>query len=76
MALVIGNDTYRNVNTLEKAVNDARAVAKTLREVGFEVIEGENLDRRAMNQLLSEFIGKISPGGVSLLYFAGHGVQI
>ncbi len=76
VALVVGNNAYRNVAALAKAVNDARAVAKTLKEVGFEVIERENLDRRGMNQALSEFVDRLSAGGVGLFYFAGHGVQI
>ncbi|MGO8866051.1 MAG: caspase domain-containing protein [Alphaproteobacteria bacterium] len=76
VALVIGNNAYLNVRSLEKSLNDARAVAATLRDVGFEVIERENLDRRGMNQALTEFVQKISGGGVGLFYYAGHGVQI
>jgi len=75
-ALVIGNSAYRNVRSLEKTLNDARAVASALQEVGFEVIERENLDRRGMNQALTEFAERISRGGVGLFYYAGHGVQI
>ena len=42
MALVIGNDAYQQVPKLQKAVNDARAVGDTLKDIGFEVavIEG------------------------------------
>lgn len=76
VALVIGNDAYRNVSPLKKAINDARAVAHALQSIGFQAIERENVDRRGMNQALTEFIGKISGGGVGLLYYAGHGVQI
>ncbi|MGO8869607.1 MAG: caspase domain-containing protein, partial [Alphaproteobacteria bacterium] len=76
VALVIGNSAYRNVRSLEKTLNDARAVARTLRDVGFEVIERENLDRRGMNEALTEFVERISGGGVGLFYYAGHGVQI
>ncbi|MGO8865560.1 MAG: caspase domain-containing protein, partial [Alphaproteobacteria bacterium] len=76
VALVIGNSAYRNVRSLEKTLNDARAVARTLREVGFAVIERENLDRRGMNEALTEFVDRISGGGVGLFYYAGHGVQI
>jgi uncharacterized caspase-like protein len=51
VALVIGNDRYANLPTheqLQKAVNDARAVGEVLKSIGFEVIPGENLDRRAL----------------------------
>jgi TPR repeat protein len=76
VALVIGNNHYVNVGGLEKAVPDARLMAETLRSVGFEVIEREDLDRRAINLALGQFVDKIGAGGVGLLYFAGHGVQI
>ncbi|HUI19135.1 MAG TPA: caspase family protein [Alphaproteobacteria bacterium] len=76
VALVIGNNAYRHVRSLEKTLNDARAVAGALRDVGFEVLERENLDRRGMNQALTEFVERISGGGVGVFYYAGHGVQI
>ncbi|MBO0754430.1 MAG: caspase family protein [Bradyrhizobiaceae bacterium] len=41
MALVIGNDRYVNLaanEQLQKAVNDARAVRGTLRQIGFDVV--------------------------------------
>ena len=37
LALVIGNDDYRNVPRLKKAVNDARAVSAELTRLGFAV---------------------------------------
>lgn len=76
VALVIGNDAYQGVPKLEKAANDARAVGKELAKVGFDVMSYTNLDRRAMNQAISQFIDKISGGGVGVLFFAGHGVQL
>lgn len=76
VALVIGNDAYQGVTKLEKAANDARAVGKELEKVGFEVMSYTNLDRRSMNQAINKFIEKISGGGVGVLFFAGHGVQL
>jgi hypothetical protein len=76
VALVIGNDAYQGVPKLEKAANDARAVGKELEKVGFEVMSYTNLDRRSMNQAIGKFTEKISGGGVGVLFFAGHGVQL
>jgi hypothetical protein len=48
VALVIGNDRYANLaanEQLQKAVNDARAVGGALKQIGFDVISGENLGR-------------------------------
>ncbi|MBT9288711.1 SUMF1/EgtB/PvdO family nonheme iron enzyme [Prosthecodimorpha staleyi] len=76
VALVIGNDRYASVTPLRKAVNDARAVAAVLKEIGFEVISGENLSRRELNRKLGEFDQAIGPGDTALFYFAGHGVAL
>lgn len=75
VALVIGNNAYREVPRLTTAVNDARAMARELEQVGFEVLLREDVDRRAMNRAVEDFVAKIA-GGVGLLFYAGHGVQI
>lgn len=76
VALVIGNDAYSNLPKLQKAVNDARAVAASLRDIGFEVVEGENLTRRETNRKLADFEAALSPGDQAFFFFAGHGVAI
>jgi len=73
-ALVIGNAAYKH-NPLNNAVNDARAMAQTLRSVGFEVTLEENLDQKRMKKAILAFGRGIAKGGVGLFYFAGHGVQ-
>ncbi len=75
VALVIGNDIYRHIPKLENAVNDAEAMAKELRDVGFEVLRHSNLDRRGMNVAIRDFEKRIEGGGVGVFFFAGHGVQ-
>ena len=79
VALVIGNNTYTNLpddQQLKTAVNDARAVANTLGQLGFEVITGENLSRSAFSARFDELTRKLSPGDTALFYFAGHGVSL
>jgi len=39
LALVIGNGPYVNVTRLPNPPNDARAIARALREIGFEVLK-------------------------------------
>ena len=48
VALVIGNAAYKSVSTLQNPVNDSRAMAKSLRTLGFEVIERENASREGL----------------------------
>lgn len=76
VALVIGNNTYQNLPTLDKAVNDANAVASELKKVGFEVAAYTNVGQKRMNQAINEFVQRVSGGGVGVFFFAGHGVQI
>jgi ABC-type sugar transport system substrate-binding protein len=42
VALVIGNNDYKNVPKLQKAVNDARTMGETLKKLGFSVMVAEN----------------------------------
>jgi len=76
IALVLGNAAYRHADALRNPVNDARAMAAALRQTGFDVILKENATRREMTEAMREFAGKVSPGGVALFYYAGHGVQV
>jgi hypothetical protein len=76
VALVIGIDAYDNLPTLQKAVNDEKAVAGALTRLGFDVVTGENLSRREMNAKLAELDQKIAPGDTVFFFFAGHGVAL
>ena len=76
LALVIGNGAYRNAPPLPNPANDAHAVAKTLREIGFHVIEATDLDRTGMERALLDFLQKAPSANVRLLFYAGHGVQV
>ena len=79
VALVIGNDKYVNLDLhaqLKRAVNDARAVSRAFKELGFEVIEIEDVGRSAFNAQWQEFLGTVGEGDVVAFYFSGHGVEI
>jgi Caspase domain len=75
VALVIGNGAYA-ASPLKNPVNDARAMAQALRELGFEVIYKENTTREEMKRAVRIFGEKIRGGGVGLFYYAGHGIQV
>jgi caspase domain-containing protein len=75
MALVIGNSAYPEV-PLRNPVNDVRAMARTLRELGFTVIARENASKRTMETAILEFGRQLAGGGVGFFYYAGHGLQV
>jgi hypothetical protein len=76
VALVIGNGNYVNVGVLTNPANDARAVAESLRAIGFDVTEGVDLGRSQMEDQIRAFLNKATSAKVALLYYAGHGMQI
>jgi hypothetical protein len=55
VAFVIGNGAYKNVPQLPNPPIDAKTMASTLRNVGFDVVEGYNLTRDKMTEKLLEF---------------------
>jgi len=75
VALVIGNAAYES-SPLRNPVNDVRAMAAALKDVGFEVAKLENATRKEMKQAIDRFGTSIQSGGVGLFYFSGHGMQV
>lgn len=74
VALVIGNGAYPSAS-LAFTGNDAAAMAETLRQSGFAVTEGLNLNAVDMRRAVTEFAKQADSAQVVLFYFAGHGVQ-
>lgn len=77
-ALVFGNAAYTAPDqALKNPVADARLMARTLRELKFDVSLREDMDRRSMLAALQEFSAVLrKTKGIGFLYFAGHGVQV
>jgi uncharacterized caspase-like protein len=76
VAFVVGNGAYKNVAQLPNPPIDAKAMASTLRNVGFEVIEGSNLTRDQMTEKLLDFGRKAQGSDVAVFYYAGHGIAV
>jgi len=75
-ALVIGNGAYAHVRRLPNPANDARAIASALRDLGFDVAEGIDLDRTAMAQSVADFVHRRPDAPIALLFYAGHGLTV
>ena len=76
VALVIGNGKYVHAQALPNPANDARAIAGALREIGFAVVQGADLDRSGMERALFDFLDKARTARVALIFYAGHGLQV
>ena len=76
VAFVVGNGAYKNVAQLPNPPIDAKAMANTLRSVGFEVIEGTNLTRDKMTEKLLDFGKRAQGADVAVFFYAGHGIAV
>lgn len=76
VALVIGNGAYRETAPLQNTRNDAGDIGIVLKRLGFEVIEGIDLDKRGMERSIRRFETMLTDAQVALFFYAGHGVQV
>ena len=75
-ALVIGNGAYAGSARLDNPVADSEAISARLKRHGFQVYLERNLTRQQMVAAIQKFSMEASEADLSVLYFAGHGVQI
>ncbi|PBB65429.1 hypothetical protein CK228_27315 [Mesorhizobium sp. WSM4312] len=76
VALVIGNSKYVNAVALPNPANDAHLIASTLRNAGFDVIEGVDQDNAGMHGLISKFTEESYNADLAVIFYAGHGMQV
>ncbi len=76
VAFVVGNGAYKNVAQLPNPPMDAKAMASTLRNVGFEVVEGTDLTRDKMTEKLLDFGKRAQGADIAVFFYAGHGIAI
>ncbi|TIS61580.1 MAG: hypothetical protein E5W93_07250 [Mesorhizobium sp.] len=76
VALVIGNSKYVNAVPLPNPANDAQLIASTLRNAGFDVIEGVDQDNQGMHSLISRFTEESYNADLAVIFYAGHGMQV
>lgn len=75
-ALIVGNSAYSGSAKLPNPINDAKAMSAKLSSLGFKVTEAVDADRIKLVTALSEFSQTAAGADVTLLFYAGHGVQI
>ena len=75
-ALVIGNNRYTSVPSLDNATTDADSFAKALASFGFQVSHHKDLKERDFKKVLREFNAQLRGGDEVVFFYAGHGVQL
>jgi uncharacterized caspase-like protein len=76
VALVIGNSKYAHAVALPNPANDAHLIASTLRNAGFQVIEGIDQDNAGMHSLIRRFTEQSYDADLAVIFYAGHGMQV
>jgi hypothetical protein len=77
VALVIGNAAYAGDAALVNPSNDARAMAQTLRGLGFNVVELVNGNKAQMMAAIEKARESLrGKNAIGMLYYAGHGLQL
>ena len=75
VALVIGNAAYESTAALANPRNDAADIAASLKRLGFEVVDGQDLSKRGMEQALGRFSRIAQGADAAVVFYAGHGLQ-
>jgi TPR repeat protein len=75
-ALVIGNSHYTSFPQLPNAINDADHVRDVLQQANFEVVLGTDLDGKALERTVRDFLRSLNNGDIALFYYSGHAVQV
>ena len=72
-----GNSTYyARIGRLPNTQNDAADISATLRRLGFEVTTELDADRVEMTDALRTFTRRSARRDVSLVFYAGHGIEM
>lgn len=74
VAVVVGNAQYSGA-PLDNPANDARLIAQTLTELGFEVSLYLDVTSAQVPLLLDRISETMAAADVAVFYFAGHGLQ-
>ncbi len=76
VALVVGNGTYAHIGRLPNPRNDAADMGGALRRLGFEVTTELDADRAELSEALRAFTRRSVGAEVSLVFYAGHGMEM
>ena len=76
VALVIGNSKYENVARLDNPVSDAELVASQFKRNGFNVTLKQDLGIVELRRAIRAFSDVAQTADVSVVYYAGHGIEI
>ncbi|XP_065828606.1 uncharacterized protein [Oscarella lobularis] len=76
IALLIGNQKYKNHECLKTPENDVKTISKKLSELfGFHVLTFLDLSHFELVKALEKFYSMVRPGSYVFVFYAGHGFE-
>lgn len=80
VALVIGNSDYQHTPRLANPKNDATEMAAALTKLGFEVLEGFNLDKPSFDRKVRDFPTALGSAEAGVFFYrsrpSGSGAEL
>ncbi len=76
VALVVGNSAYQHTSALDNPKNDAADIAAALKQLGFDVFQGHDLTKPAMDRAIHNFAEALAGAQIAVFFYAGHGLQV
>ena len=77
IALVLGNAAYAR-GPIRNSLADAALVAEALNSIGFQIVEGADLDQAELRRVFREFLARLEeagPDAIAFVYFSGYGLE-
>ena len=77
IAFVIGNAAYPK-GPIAHSLADGGLVAEALTSIGFEIVEGADVNSGDLRRLFGEFLAKVNaagPDAIAFVYYTGYAVQ-
>jgi uncharacterized caspase-like protein len=76
-ALVIGIGNYVTASYLKNPISDAGDICNALRDIGYQPQCFTDIKSRAQfRSVVQDYVESLPPNAVSVIYYAGHAVQI
>src|SRR5262245_34247813 len=70
VALIIGNSAYQNTPMLVNPRNDASDMAVVLRQRGWQIVEGFDLDKAGFDRKLRDFATALEGADAGVFFYA------
>jgi hypothetical protein len=76
IAFIVGNSAYEQGGSLANPVNDATAMSKKLKQLGFITVDGFDLNYDDFNTRIRDFAKLSSDADLAVFFYAGHGIAV